>query len=287
MSPRGRLGQLARGALLAFLAIYSLFPIYMVFIESVKSTEENVLGNPLVVYHPTAKWYLGLLEPAQWLSGEIFVRRIPVLVWLENTAIVLVVSLFLILAASLAAAYALGRLRPPGWRTWRRFLFVAYLVPQTLLFLPMYRLVFRLGLDDNLLALILVYPMLAMPFCVWLLSAYFQRLAPEIEESALIEGADRWTCFLRVLLPMSWPVITAAGIFALGVISSDVMFASVFLPNQFHQTLAAGLGAADVSMGDLTVVAGVNLAALSVVPVAAAFAGAYVRGLTAAMVEGA
>jgi len=95
------------------------------------------------------------------------------------------------------------------------------------------------------------------------------------------------TAFFRIVVPMSWPVIAAAGIFALGVISSDSMFALIFLPNQFHQTLASGLGTVDVSWEDLSVVAGVNLAALTVVPACAMLAGAYVRGLTAAMIEGA
>ena len=197
------------------------------------------------------------------------------------------ISLALTLVASLMAAYAIGRLRPPGWRWWRRALFASYLIPQTLIFLPMYLVVLRLHLDDSLLALILIYPMLTVPFCVWLLSAYFQRLSPEIEESAYIEGASRWTAFVRIILPMSWPVIVAAGIFTLGIMSSDTMFASVFLPNQFHQTLAAGLSTMDVGLEDLTVIAGVNMAALTVVPIHGIFAGAFVRGLTAAMIEGA
>jgi multiple sugar transport system permease protein len=281
------LAALGRRALLVLIGAYSLFPIYMMSIESLKTVREDIFGNPFIVLHPTLKWYLGLFEPVQWLQGEIFVREVPFLVWLENTGIAFAAALAVILLTSLAAGYALGRLRPPGWRAWRRVLFGTYLIPQTLLFLPLYTLVFRLRLDDNVLALVLVYPTLAVPFCVWLLSAYFQRLPPDVEDAAYIEGASRLTAFLRIVLPMSWPVVAASGIFALGVLSSDFMFASVFLPNQFHQTLAAGLGAMDVSMEDLSVVAGVNLAAFSVVPVAAGFAAAYVRGLTAAMVEGA
>jgi multiple sugar transport system permease protein len=185
------------------------------------------------------------------------------------------------------AAYALGRLRPPGWRWWRRVLFASYLVPQTLLFLPMYQLGIRLHLDNSLGALVLTYPLLTIPFCVWLLSAYFQRLSSEVEESAYIEGASRLTAFVKIVLPMSWPVIVAAGIFALGTISSDMIFATLFLPNQANQTLAAGLSGMDVGLEDLTVVAGVNLAAMTVVPIHGVFAGAFVRGLTAAMLEGA
>jgi len=282
-----RSGRLVHAVLLVLLAAYSLFPIYMVAVESLKSVDEDVHGNPLIIAHPQLRWYEDLLEEADWVRGPDGYTVIPFLVWLRNTAIVFGASLAVILATSIAGGYALGRLRPPGWRIWRRALFACYLVPQTLLFLPLYALVFRLHLDDHLAALVLVYPMLAIPFCAWLISVYFQRLSKDIEESAYIEGATRLGAFVRILLPMSWPVVAAAGIFALGAISSDFMFASVLLPNQAHQTLAVGLGTMDVGLEDLSVVAGVNLAALMVVPFAAAFAGAYVRGLTAAMVEGA
>lgn len=282
---------LLHGMLLVLLAAYSIFPIYMVTIESLKTVDEDVHGSPFYVLHPNLEWYQGLWEPAGWLvhgaSGEIMRPAVPFLVWSRNTAIVFAASLAVILTSSLAAGYALGRLRVPGWRWWRRVLLATFLIPQTLLFLPIYRLVFRLGLDDSLLALVLTYPFLAIPFCAWLFSVYFQKLSPEIEESAYIEGANRFTAFLRIVIPMSQPVIIAAGLFALGVISSDFMFAGVFLPNQWHQTLAAGLATMDVSLEDLTVVSGVSLGGLPVLLIAALFAGSYVRGLTAAMIEGA
>ena len=287
MSLSSRLARISRGALLAAIGAYSLLPIYMLAVKSLKTMHEDAFGSPFVVLHPTLAWYADLFHPVRWVSGGLLVRKIPFLIWLGNTAIVFAAALAIVLFTSIMGAYALARLRPPGWRWWRRVLFATYLVPQTLLFLPMFHFVYWLDLDDSLAALILVYPMLAIPFCVWLLSAYFQRLSHEVEESAYIEGADRLTAFFRIVLPMSWPVIAAAGIFALGVISSDSMFALIFLPNQFHQTLASGLGTVDVSWEDLSVVAGVNLAALTVVPVCAVFAGAYVRGLTAAMIEGA
>jgi len=278
---------LVHGTLILLLAIYSLFPVYMMAILSLKTAQEDVHGNPFFVRHPNFEWYLNLFEPSEWVRGELTVPTVPYFVWLKNTTIVFSATIAVTLTASLMAAYGIGRLRPPGWRWWRRALFATYLLPQTLLFLPMFQLVLKLRLDDSLAALVLVYPMLTVPFCVWLLSAYFQRLSPEVEESAYIEGAGRWTAFLKIVLPMSWPVIVAAGIFALGVMSSDMIFASLFLPNQFHQTLAAGLSTMDVGLEDLTVIAGVNLAALSVVPIHGIFAGAFVRGLTAAMIEGA
>ena len=288
MTARRRFDRLVQGALLLLLVAYSLFPIYMVTLESVKTEEEDVFGSPLYVRHPSFEWYQGLFDDEEWwVAGGVTRRTVPFLLWAGNTAIVFGVTLVVILATSLAAAYGLARLRPPGWRWWRRALLAMFLVPQTLLFLPLYQLVFRVHLDDSLLSLMLTYPMLAIPFCVWLLSAYFQKLAPEIEESAYIEGAGRLTAFLRIVLPMTWPVLVAAGLFALGVMSSDFMLAGVFLPNQWHQTIAAGMSTMDVSLEDLSVVAGVTASSLPVVLIAALLAGTYTRGLTAAMVEGA
>jgi ABC-type glycerol-3-phosphate transport system permease component len=143
-----------------------------------------------------------------------------------------------------------------------------------------------LGLDDNLLALLLIYPSMALPFCVWILSAYFQHLPREIEEAALIEGAGRTTAFLRIILPMSRPVLVAAGIFTLGTIASDLTIASLFLLSPQNQTIPAGIGTMEVALDELAAVAGINLMAIPVIVISALFARGYVRGLTAAMLEG-
>ena len=287
---RGRrvLDRGLHGLLLALLIAYSIFPIYMISVESLKTVQEDEFGNPLYVRNLNFEWYDGLFDEEEWFVGGGQTRpTVPYLRWAANSAIVFAAGLIIVLGASLAAAYALARLRPPGWRWWRRALLATFLVPQTLLFLPLFQVVFHLHLDDHLGSLILTYPMLAIPFCVWLLSAYFQKLAPEVEESAYIEGAGRWTAFTRIVLPMTWPVLVAVGLFALGVMSSDFMLAGVFLPNQWHQTIAAGLSTMDVSMEDLSVVAGVNAASLPILLIAALFARTYTRGLTAAMLEGA
>ncbi len=287
---RGRrvLDRGLHGLLLALLIAYSIFPIYMISVESLKTVQEDEFGNPLYVRNLNFEWYNGLFDEEEWFVGGGQTRpTVPYLRWAANSAIVFAAGLIIVLGASLAAAYALARLRPPGWRWWRRALLATFLVPHTLLFLPLFQVVFHLHLDDHLGSLILTYPMLAIPFCVWLLSAYFQKLAPEVEESAYIEGAGRWTAFTRIVLPMTWPVLVAVGLFALGVMSSDFMLAGVFLPNQWHQTIAAGLSTMDVSMEDLSVVAGVNAASLPLMLIAALLARTYTRGLTAAMLEGA
>jgi len=271
-------------------ATYCLFPIYFILVQSLKSPREDVFGNPFIVVHPTFENFEDLFarpSAPRGFVGSALRRSYPVLDWLTNTLVVFTGSIAVTLGTSLAAAYALGRLRPPGFRWWRRGIFAASLIPQTILFVPLYQVVHTLGLDDNLVALLLIYPTMAVPFCVWLLSAYFERLPREIEEAALIEGASRSSAFLWIVLPMSRPVLVAAGIFALGTVASDFMIASIFLLSPHTQTVPAGLGTMDVSLDELGAIAGINLLAIPVVAIAALFARGYVRGLTAAMLEGA
>ncbi len=290
MSPAHWWRKLGHGSLLLLVAIYSVFPIYLMLAQALKSPQEDIFGHPLIVTDPTFENFKALFEPsgeARGIVARTFRRSYPFLDWMENTVIVFAGALLVTLVASILAGYALGRLRPPGFRWWRRLIFATYVIPHTILFVPLYQAVIRLHLDDNLLLLLLVYPTLALPFCVWILSAYFQSLPREIEESALVEGASRTTAFLRIILPMSRPVIVAAAVFTLGTIASDFMLASVFLLDAHTQTIPAGLATMDLGLDELVAVAGINLMAIPVVLLSIFFAGGYVRGLTAAMVEGA
>ena len=289
MIPRPWRRKLGHASLILLATVYCVFPIYFVLVQSLKTAEEDVFGNPLIVVNPTFESFEELFEgrgEGRGIVGSTLRRSYPFLDWLENTLFVFAGTLAVTLAVSVAAAYALGRLRPPGFRWWRRAIFATYVIPQTILFVPLYRVVIGLGLDDNLVALLLVYPTMALPFCVWLLSAYFQHLPREIEEAALIEGASRATAFFRIILPMSRPVLVACGIFTLGMAASDFMIASVFLMSGHNQTIPAGLGTMEVALDELAAVAGINLMALPVILISALFARGYVRGLTAAMVEG-
>ena len=290
MNPRPWWVKLGHGALLLLASAYCLFPIYFMLVQSLKTPSEDVFGNPFLVANPTFENFEELFESTSEVRGFVgsaLRRPSPFLDWLANTFVVLAGSVAITLIISLAAAYALGRLQPPGFRWWRRVIFATYVIPQTILFVPLFQVVHVLGLDDNLFALLLIYPCLALPFCVWLLSSYLQHLPREIEDAALIEGASRAAAFFRIILPMSRPVLVAAAIFALGAVASDFMIASIFLLSPVNQTITAGLGTFDVSLEELAVVAGVNLMAIPVVTISALFARGYVRGLTAAMVEGA
>jgi multiple sugar transport system permease protein len=290
VNPRPWWKSAGHAGLLLIATIYCLFPIYFMLVQSLKTAQEDVFGNPLIVVKPTFENFAELFEretEVRGFIGRTLRRSYPFFDWMENTLVVFAGSVGLTLAVSLLAAYALGRLRPPGFRWWRRVIFASYVIPHTILFVPLYQVVLALHLDDNLLALLLVYPTLALPFCVWILSAYFQHLPREVEEAALIEGAGRVRAFFSIILPMSWPVVVAAGIFTLGTIASDFTLASVFLLDAQNQTIPGGLGTMDVALDELLAVAGINLMAIPVVLICALFARSYVRGLTAAMIEGA
>ncbi|HXG15896.1 MAG TPA: carbohydrate ABC transporter permease [Calidithermus sp.] len=285
---RRRLARARQAALLTLVAVYSVFPIYFITVQSLKTPEEDVFGHPLWVARPTFENYTELFEGAEArVRGYVIVPRVPFLMWMANSALVLAATLLLTLGVGVPAAWALGRLQPPGWRWWRRALFATYVVPHTLLFIPLYQVVLTLDLDDSHAALVLIYAVMALPFVVWILSAYYRHLPREIEESALVEGASPLTAFLRITLPMSRNVLVAAGLFTVGTVGNDFMLASVFLLDAERQTVAAGLGVMDVSLEELLAVAGVNLAAIPVAAACALFARTYVRGLTAAMLEGA
>ena len=290
MNPRSWWRKLGHGSLLLLATVYCVFPIYFMLVQSLKTAQEDVFGNPLIVVNPTFENFEDLFEQngeSRGFLAKTLRRSYPVLDWIENTIVVFVGSVTVTLVLSLLAAYALGRLQPPGFRWWRRIIFASYVIPHTILFVPLYQVVITLHLENNLLALLVVYPTLALPFCIWILSAYFQHLPRSVEESAFVEGASRSTAFFRILLPMSRPVIVAAGIFALGTIASDFTLASVFLLDAQNKTIPAGLATMEVALDELLAVAGINLMAIPVVLICAAFARGYVRGLTASMVEGA
>ena len=289
MNPRPWWAKLGRLSLILLATLYCLFPIYFMLVQSLKTAQEDVFGNPLIVLHPTLENFEDLFErkgSSRGFVGSVLHRSYPFLDWLGNTLFVFAGTVALTLAMSIAAGYALGRLRPPGFRLWRRVIFATYVVPQTILFVPLYQIVHAFGLDDNLLALLLIYPTMALPFCIWILSVYFQHLPREIEEAALLEGASRAAAFFRIILPMSRPVVVAAGIFTLGIIASDLTIASLFLLSPHNQTIPAGLGTMEVALDELAAVAGINLMAIPVIVISAFFARGYVRGLTASMLEG-
>jgi ABC-type glycerol-3-phosphate transport system permease component len=208
-------------------------------------------------------------------------------VWLLNTFIILVVGIALTIVASATAGYALARLSVPGGRWIARALFATYFLPYPMLLVPVYQIFVALHMDNTLSAVILLNQTLTIPFATWLCFSYFEVLPTDMELHARLD-ASGLTVLRHILLPLSWPVLIAVGIFAAGVIASDVVYAGLLLVHDSVKTVAVGLGLIGISLDEFdTISGGIGMAATPLVLACAAFAPAYVRGLSAAMVEGA
>jgi multiple sugar transport system permease protein len=257
----------------------TLFPFYWMFITSLKSDTELLDFHqlPIFVREPTLKNY-------QDLFTHTFFPR-----WALNTAIVAVVSTAISLFCSILAGYSLARLRFPGasWIGWA--IFVTYLVPPTLLFLGMAKLIQTLVLYNNLWALILTYPTFLIPFCTWLLIGYFKGIPRELEESALVDGATRLQAMVRVVVPLALPGILSAGMFAFTLSWNEYLYSLIFMNDPVTKTIPVGV-TQDLIRGDEFFWGQLMAAALlGSVPVAllySFFVDHFVAGMTAGAVKG-
>ncbi len=257
------------------IAVFALFPIWWIILQAVRPIREDRFGNPFWTWNPT---FVGLTEAFEGRN---------IWIWMRNTGIVLTVGVAITLAVSLLAGYALGRLHLPGREWIARLILASYFLPQPMVLVPIYQVFLALHLDNTLAAVILLSQTLTIPFSTWLFFTYFDGLPAEIEEHASLDGS-RWRVFRRIVVPMSWPVIIAAGIFSAGVMLSDYVYAGLLLVHNDVKTIAVGLGLIGVSLDEFnSITGGIGLAAIPLVLACAAFAPAYVRGLSAAMVEGA
>ncbi|MBO0689466.1 MAG: ABC transporter permease subunit [Candidatus Dormibacteraeota bacterium] len=268
---------LQAGGLAAALVVFAfhLFPIYYTAVQAVRPLKEFPLGQVFWAYHPDLSPIVDAFDdPVLWE-------------WTRNTFVIFGAVLVVGLLVSIAAGYALARLSPPGARWLARLLFCTYFVPQLAIILPLYRIYHVSGLDDTLVGLFLVYLTLVIPFSTWLFYSWFLGMDLEVEEHALLD-ASRHAVFFRVLLPMSWPVIIAAALFGVGMIGSDLMYSSLFSLTDATKTLGAGLGISAIDLDEWSNVnAAILLASLPQIIACAALGRWYVRGLRAALLEGA
>lgn len=255
--------------------VFHLFPLYYTGVQAVRPLSEFPLGQIFWAYEP------------QWDNVLDAIGKAVFWQWGLNTLVVFGVVLMLSLTASIMAGYALARFRLPGASWLARAMFCAYFVPQMAVMIPIFQVYGRTGLDNTLTGIILLYLTLTVPFATWLFYAYFQGLDRDLEEHALLDG-DRWQAFRHVVLPMSWPVIIAAGLFAIGMMGSDVIYASSFTLTNDSKTLVAGLGITAIELDEwANVNASILTASLPIVIVCAALGRYFVQGLRAALIEGA
>ena len=161
--------------------------------------------------------------------------------WLQNTVVVGIVVVIVTLVLALPAGYALARLSGSWGQTMGIGIFLTYLVPPTLLFLPMSRVVSELGLQDRLLSLMVVYPSFTVPFSIWLMMGFFKTIPRELEDAALIDGASRVSALVRVVFPISLPGILTVVIFSFSLVVNEFVYAVTFISTSSHRTVSAGV----------------------------------------------
>ena len=209
--------------------------------------------------------------------------------FIRNSVVVGVAVVIVTLILALPAAYALARLTGRWGERAGILMFLVYLVPPTLLFIPMFRIVVMLGLKDSPLALIVVYPSFTVPFSMWLLQGFFKAVPPELEEAALVDGYNRVEAFLRVVLPLSLPGIISTIVFTFTLTLHEFIYALVFITNTSRRTLSVGVPT-ELILGDVYFWQPLLAAALIIaIPVGLAynlFLDSLVQGFTMGAVKG-
>lgn len=264
---------------LAIFVFVLLFPFYWMAITTFKPNEELTdykNYSPFWVVNPTIAHIRYLLFETSYPG------------WLLNTVIISVAATFLSLLASVFAAYAIERLRFKGSRGVGLAIFLAYLVPPSILFIPLAVMVFKLGLYDTRFALILTYPTFLIPFCTWLLMGYFRSIPYELEECALIDGATRWQILTRIVLPLAVPGLISAGIFAFTLSWNEFIYALTFIQSSENKTVPVGV-LTELVRSDVyewgALMAGALLGSLPVVILYSFFVEHYVSSMTGAVKE--
>jgi len=255
-----------------------LFPFYWMTMTSFKPDAELLSrdANPFWIQHPTIAHFEKLLFHTSYPE------------WMWNTIIVSVVATFVSLIASVFAAYAIERLRFRGSKSVGMAIFLAYLVPPSILFIPLAAIVVELGLFDTRWALMLTYPTFLIPFCTWLLMGYFRSIPYELEECALIDGATRWQILTKIILPLAVPGLISAGIFAFTLSWNEFIYALTFISSSEVKTVPVGV-VTELVEGDVyhwgALMAGALLGSLPVAVLYSFFVEYYVAGLTGGVKE--
>ena len=258
--------------------LFLLFPFYWMFATTFKSDMElyNLKLNPFLIH----TWSLTNLKHLFFETR--FLR------WLCNTFFVAITSTIISLSASLLAAYGIQRIRFKGSDFMGIGIFFCYLVPPTILFIPLATMIFKLHLWDSLWALSLIYPTFLIPFCTWLLMGYFNSIPKELEECAMMDGASRMWIFWRVIIPLSLPGILSAGIFAFTLSWNEYLYALTFISTSVKKTVSVGL-VTELVRGDVyhwgPLMAGALFGSVPVALVYSFFVEYYVAGITGALKE--
>ena len=264
---------------LALIVFVLLFPFYWMALTSVKPDEQLIdmnTFNPFWTTDPTFKHFYKLLFESSYPR------------WLWNTMLIATCATFISLFASVLAAYAIVRLRFRGAEAVGALIFLAYLVPPSILFIPLATVIYNYGLFDSPIALILVYPTFLIPFSTWLLMGYFKTIPYELEECALIDGASRTQILFKIVLPLAVPGLISAFIFSFTLCWNEFIYALTFLSSTANKTVPVAIVNEFVD-GDIyrwgSLMAGALFGSLPLVILYSFFVEYYVSAMTGAVKE--
>jgi multiple sugar transport system permease protein len=264
---------------LVLIMIVLLFPFYWMVLTAIKPDEQLLdldTFNPFFVTAPTFKHIYKLLFETAYPR------------WLWNTMFISVAATLLSLFASVLAAYAITRIRYRGANYIGAAIFLAYLVPPSILFIPLSTVIHQYGLFDSVFALILVYPTILIPFSTWLLMGYFKTIPYELEECALVDGANRWQILTKIILPLAIPGMISASIFSLTLCWNEFIYALTFISSSVNKTVPVAIVNEFVD-GDIyrwgSLMAGALVGSLPLVVLYSFFVEHYVAAMTGAVKE--
>jgi multiple sugar transport system permease protein len=272
-----RLQLMGAYGFLGALLVIVLFPFFWMTITSLKS--EDQMRSLVSMFWPS---------PVVTDNYRQLLTRTDFVAWFGNSAMVAVSSTLLATAIGTLGAYALARLRFLGRAFMSSAVLITYLVPPSILFIPLYAQMRNLGLADSLAGLIAAYPSFTVPFVTWLLMGYFGSIPVELEEAAMIDGATRFGAFRRIILPLAAPGVLAAALFAFTQAWNEFLYALVFITDVKLRTLPVGLST--FITGDVYgwgyLMAGAVLTTLPVIAAYIYLQKYMVEGLTAGSVKG-
>lgn len=265
---------------LIIFAIFFLLPPYYMVVTALKSDAEmaRLATNP---------WFI--FDGVTLDQFKILLFQTDFLIFFKNTVIVTVCVVAITMVVSVLAAFSLGRMKFWGSSLLATGIFLTYLVPDTLLFIPMFQIVKSIGLLNSYWGMVLVYPTLTVPFCTWIMIGYFQSIPKELDEAALIDGAGHMQMLFKIFIPVALPGIIAAMIFAFTVSWAAFVYPMAFLYSADQQVLTVGtvtsLIRADVYKWGM-LMAGALVAAAPPLVIYAFLMDYYIAGLTAGATKG-
>jgi multiple sugar transport system permease protein len=263
---------------LSLFVAFALFPFYWMLIASLKSNRElyNLNAFPFWVHQPVLTQYTYLFENTDFL------------VWLSNSVTVGLITTVTSVVIGILAGYGLARLRFRGAEGFGIAIFISYLVPTTLLFIPLSQVVNALGIANSTWALLVTYPTFLVPFCTWLLMGYFKTIPRELEECAMIDGASRLGSFVRIVLPLALPGIVCAALFSFTLSWNEFIYALTFISRTSQKTIPIGV-VVELIRGDVfywgSLMAGALLGSVPIAMIYSFFLDYYVSGLTAGAIK--